>query len=207
MRKIISDSKKTIGLFILGSIILIALLCFLCYLFFLKSVDFSGQLKKMGVEFRESDKFILENKTKGNVGDLQITNLITKNEEIILRLEQTSSLSQEKALKRKSDYFQNLEALFLPSPSPYSEFITNQIECPKEFWPVIINDSVWQLYASDRFVYGVCSDDLTKFISLVKLKYCSQQKSLFKIEVFISYDKKHLIDEVKEIINSFRCIN
>ncbi len=164
-------------------------------------------LEKMGVEFRESEKFILESKAEEKVGGLQKTNFIAKNGETILRLEQIKPLSQNKAEKRKLDYFQNLEALFLPSSSPYSEFITNQIECPKEFWPSV-EDFVWQLYASNNLTYGVCAWDLIKFNSVLKFEYCSKEKALYEIEIFIPHNKdftSSLLFSAKEIIKSFKC--
>lgn len=190
-------------------LVLVALVIFglIYFLIFLKSWTFSDYFKKNSIEFKESEKFILESKIEEKIGELQKTNFVAKNGEMILYLEQIKSLSQNKAEKRKLDYFHNLKALFLPSASPYSEFITNQIECPKEFWPLIEN-SVWQLYASNNLTYGVCAYDLIKFNSILKLEYCSKEKALYKIEIFIPYDKNFaspLSVSAIDIVKSFQC--
>lgn len=191
---------------IIIALILAVLIIFgLIYYFnFFKPLTFSDYLKKMGIKFNESEKFVLESKIEGKVGDLQKTNFVVKNGEIILYLEQIKSLSQNKAEKRKFDYFQNLKALFLPSSSPYSEFITNQIECPREFWP-LIEDSIWQLYASNNLTYGACAWDLINFNSVLKLEYCSEEKTFYKIEIFTPYNNLLLLLRSRDIIKSFQC--
>lgn len=173
----------------------------------LKYPTFSGYLKEMGVELENSSNFILKDKTEEKNNDLTNTTLTAENGKTILRLERLKPLSQVAAERKKTDRFQILQALFLPFPSPYSEFVTNQTECPKEFWP-ITEDSVWQLYASERLTYGVCSWDLIKFNSVLKIEYCPEQKAFYQIEIFTPYDRNSSLETPsysKDVIDSFKC--
>ena len=199
-------NKIIIGIVILIAVFLSGALALRLY-FNVKPLIFPDYLKKMGVELKNSNDFILKDKAEEKNNDLINTTLIAENGKTILRLERLKPLSQDAAERKKVDRLQILQALFLPFPSPYSEFVTNQTECPEEFWP-ITEDSVWQLYASERLTYGVCSRDLIKFNSALKLEYCPKQKALYQIEIFTPYDKNSGLKAspyIKNIINSFQC--
>ncbi len=200
-------NKFIIGGIILFFALLAGWLTLQPYFNIFKTPVFSDYLKKMGVELKSSNGFILKDRVEEKNNDLIKTVLTAESRETILRLERLKPLSQEAAERKKVDRFQILQALFLPFPSPYSEFITNQTECPEEFWP-ITEDSVWQLYASERLTYGVCSWDLVKFNSVLRIEYCPKQKALYQIEIFIPYDKNFglaTLPYVEDIINSFQC--
>lgn len=104
-----------------------------------------------------------------------------------------------------NDKIYSLMALYEPSTSPYPEVITNIITCPDDFKPHQIQDSrgsVYKLFAGERFGYGICTNDLIKYQSLLGMFDCGG-KGVFEIKLF---DVKSA-DRIQGVMNSFACGN
>ncbi len=102
------------------------------------------------------------------------------------------------------------DSLFYTVPSPYPDVITQIIVCPDEFHP-IINETedkdrgliFYILYAGERFNYGVCSEDLIRYKSILAFIYCKDKEELYQVELFTPVDEFNQTSI--DMIESFRC--
>lgn len=99
-----------------------------------------------------------------------------------------------------------INTLYREIHSPYPGQISNKIGCSDEFTPIKFNNTpydYYQIYASDRLTYGVCSWDLVKYKSILYFYYCEDNKELFQLELFINTSKN--LEDYTDNLKKLRC--
>ena len=165
-------------------------------------------LNKFKVSWKGTENFIV------NVSLIQQTEnenkLMAINENKIIRLEILTKIDEKTA----EDYIRNkkyiTDSLFLSIAAPYPDFITNTLECPERFKPEVkqtkIDDfetTYYEIFATDRLIYGACAEDLIKYKAILTWIYCEKGKSLFQVELFMPKDE--FKEDYINFIKSFEC--
>ncbi len=129
-----------------------------------------------------------------------------KNENII-RINLFHNISPTKAMSKYSDIIFSIDSLYQNINSPYPGVITNKIVCPDSLKPIIKNSSnefkKYIVYASRRLTYGVCSEDLIKYKSLIYFDYCKPDFRMY--ELFVPLYEN--LDIYEKKLSTITCIN
>lgn len=81
-----------------------------------------------------------------------------------------------------------LDTMYRDVRSPYPGALSSRIGCADEFKPkknVYEPFDYYLIFASERFTYGVCSDDLIYYSSIMFFIFCEKGENFYQIEVFI----------------------
>lgn len=142
-----------------------------------------------------------------NLPNWQSYNVSSENGDSLEIISKDLKITIVKSVSENNSKFINdkkelLRLLFEPTTSPYPEFITNIVKCGDEFKPkkqVVKNGVIYNLYAGERFNYGVCSKDLVRYYSRYGIFDCGR-KGIFEVNLFSTDDLK-----IDKIIKSFKC--
>ncbi len=179
-----------LGLFILG----------LALFFIWNQKSLQIRLWLWGVSL-DTNKFKLTDFVREKDKTLQKDTLEAQNKEISIKVIKTVIVNHQKFI---DDRIYLLQSLFEPTTSPYPEVLTNVLECPLEFRPKkesFESGTIFQLYAGERFSFGVCSNDLVEYKSIYGIFDCGK-KGVFEISLF---GKKW--EDLQPIVKSFSCQN
>jgi hypothetical protein len=199
---------KTIG-FLLLSLVIIASAFFL-----INNLEYSNQgsaskeLNSIGLNSELLEDFTLEKKFFDETE--QSTKLLYHRNGEVLKISSLGSIDKASADIVLSGQIQTINALYANALSPYPGEISNEIMCPEKFMPELytkqidsLNYTYFTLFATDRFTYGACAEDLVKYKSILAWTYCSKKNTFYRFEFFIpieTFSKSHL-----DMITSFRC--
>ena len=157
-------------------------------------------LEIFGPDFRITEK----------TEDKNFTRFTATNGSAILKVGHARGIDVAKARQYIDEKRFGIESLYRSMPSPYPETITRTIECPDEFKPAFNmtesehQDSfIYVLYATERFTYGACSDDLIKYRAIFYLAYCREGNEIYNIELFMHPDES--VNKFVSMVQSFRC--
>ncbi len=170
--------------------------------------NLQSYLNKFKVSWKGTENFIVnvsltqqtENKNK----------LMAINKNKIIRLEILTNIDE----KTSEDYIRNkkyiTDSLFLNIATPYPDFITNTLECPERFKPEVkkikidaFETTYYEIFATNRLIYGACAEDLIKYKAILTWIYCEKGKSLFQVELFMPKDE--FKEDYTGFIKSFEC--
>ena len=176
------------------------------YLNFVDKTDTESEvLQRLGLE-----GFKVVEKKENNILGISFIRMTATNGSLTLKTEYAKGINTVRARQYIAEKRFGIESLYISIPSPYPDVITRTIECPEKFKPVfdITNqddqDSLYYiLYATERFTYGVCSDDLVKYRAIFYLVHCKQKSELYQIESFIAPEE--FADDLVDMLRSFKC--
>jgi len=137
--------------------------------------------------------FEITEKSRINRAGVDFTRFIANKGDTIMKGEYSTNIDETQARQYIDAERFGIESLYVSTPAPYSDVITRTMECPDEFKPVFNStnyenqDSYYYvLYANDRFVYGICSEDLVKYRAIYYLVYCKNNKDIYQMELFMN---------------------
>jgi hypothetical protein len=103
----------------------------------------------------------------------------------------------------------SINAIYGDALSPYPGEISDKIVCAEEFRPEFgevsreIDYSYFTLFATERFTYGACVEDLVKYRAVLAWAYCEEAKTLHRFEFFTPL--ADFSDESFDLATSFSC--
>ncbi len=168
----------------------------------------SKELNSIGLSSEAFEGFTVEKKLFDETE--QSTKLLYSRNEMVLKISSLDNIDKASAEIVLSDQIQTINALYADALSPYPGEISNEIMCPERFKPEFhtrqtpwLDYTYFTLFATDRFTYGACTEDLVKYKSILAWTYCSKKNTFYRFEFFIpieTFSKSHL-----DMITSFRC--
>ncbi len=109
--------------------------------------------------------------------------------EDIWQVKQYRNCAKEKAHKIVDDRKFFLLAMFKDQPSPYPGVLSNSIGCPKEFQPIVKEDTVavqlsFKLLATSNLIYGNCNPPDNYYYSTYLLFFCPAKNDFFEVKFY-----------------------
>lgn len=199
---------KSVGFLLLGLVIIASAFFLINNLEFSKQGSVDEELQSIGLYSEAFDGFTIEKKFFDETE--QSTKLLYRRDDVVLKISSLDDIGKASADILLSDEIQTINALYANALSPYPGEISDEIMCPEKFKPEFhtrqtpwLNYSYFTLFATDRFTYGACTEDLVKYKSILAWTYCSKKNTFYRFEFFIPieiFSKSHL-----DMITSFRC--
>lgn len=173
-----------------------------------KFTTLTDKLNSWGIKLAKSENYKIGNPKEVNRNTLSIS---AKSGENILKIEHLTDFSNNDKQSFIKNELLSIDSLFKEMPAPYPDMITQTIVCPEKYKPKIetkenekYKATYYEMYAGERFNYGVCSEDIISFYAIYSLIDIKNKLEVYQIEIFTpksaSQDKK---DELKNIIRSF----
>jgi len=167
----------------------------------LDALDVSMNLNK---QYKIKDYNNIKEKT------MEVKEIFAISDEDVLKIKTVHGLSEEKAIMYITTQRDLIDYLFSKQNVPYPGPLTNNLECPEEYFPKIEEEQdkdswrvFYYLYANDRLTFGGCSEDILSYNVAVAFVQCKEKSEIYQIEYFTP--KANPTFNYKEVVKSFKC--
>lgn len=134
---------------------------------------------------------------------------LLKQKDTRLRADTWTNIDQNEAASTIRNHIIRMDTLYEKSVSPYPGEVSNAISCDRQYRPKYSTEKnngrethVFVGYASERLVFGACSDDIITKRAAAVMFYCDSQKRLYKFELF--FPVKNSIEEFNKETNRLK---
>lgn len=164
------------------------------------------------IEFGMERSFSVIKDVKYPVKEKTLHSIIAQDRNTRIEIEITRPLSQKEAVNYIESKYIIIKSLYQPQIIPYSGKITHTAECPEKNKPkelmikvMGIPTKVILAKATERYVLGVCEDDLIKQEAAFAMWYNPDKKILYQMTIFQSAQSFRQ-DNVLSILKSLKNI-
>ncbi|MEK6916200.1 MAG: hypothetical protein AABW92_00495 [Nanoarchaeota archaeon] len=183
----------------LNKIYLIVISCFILIILSIYLIYSTPKKIELGITSDYFQDFKLQDMSRDN--DIFNFNIPNKEEYLKIKILRDITFNQSKNYVSDKLFF--VRSLYREINSPYPGQLSNKIACAEEFHPIEVEYSpfnYYTLYANNRFVYGVCTNDEIAYKSILYYHYCEEDKELYQLELFFGLDKNvsYYEDKLKE---------
>ena len=197
---------------ILISIILIAVVLFALFIFFAKTphkkvMSSKELLQEIGLSSPKLQGFTVEKYFYDE--EEKAAKAVLKSPQATIRIEAINDIDKTSAGILLDDKILTIHALYGAALSPYPGEISNKIICKEKFKPHFntkqteFNYSYFTLFATDRFTYGACSEDLIKYKAVLAWAYCGEKNIFYQFELFSPVET--FLEPYQDLATSFIC--
>jgi hypothetical protein len=179
--------------------VFITLIGFFLY-FFTQENKLFLQFLKWNVTFSQKG-FAMKSFSKSSEGEALSRETLTAQSNSDTLFITRSKVSNNKKMVEDKRFI--LKAQYEPVTADYPGIITNIISCPADFKPkeeTVSNGFIFNLYAGQRYNYGICSKDLITYNSSYGIFDCGT-KGIFEVMDFT----KGSFEKATQVVKSFSC--
>jgi len=147
--------------------------------------------------------------------DNNIYRALLSNNNDYIRIEVKSAVQERLAEENIQGEIVRMKALFENALSPYPGELSNEIQCSKEFKPVLKTETInntqvsyFTGFLNQRMVFGSCVKDQAIYKGILTLFYCPAKKQLFQLEIIAPADSFNKAPEkYQQMLESVSCTN
>ena len=200
--------KKQWLTFIIAILVIIIVLLLVFKFPIEKEVTTEEVLQAVGLSSQELKGFIVDKYfyDQQNVA----TKITLQQNRSVLRIKAVEGIDKKSARVLVDNEITTINALYGAALSPYPGQISNEIVCDERFMPKFstkqigsLNYSYFSLFATERFTYGACSEDLISYNAILAWTYCNQKNAFYQFEFFSP--EENFSESNLNLITSFKC--
>jgi arylsulfatase A-like enzyme len=147
---------------------------------------------KLEIHLDEAEKFVVNEDVLREGRDNTFWTILAQHDETYIKLEIIKNVDDKTARQLVEERKYAILSLYEHIPSAYPGMITNTVESPDEFKPVIMplniqgmSIPVYLLYSTSRFTYGATTKDLIKYRGALIFINRPDSRILLRMDVFI----------------------
>ena len=148
-------------------------------------------LNQYGIKLKTGGEFYVFKDLIYPVKDKTFHSIMAQNKETRIELEITKPISQSESTTYIESKYIIINSLYQPQIIPYTGKISNTAACPERNKPKQLSvkiagfpTKVILANANERYVLGVCEDDLIKQVGVFAVWYNPAKKILYQIIIF-----------------------
>lgn len=174
------------------------------------SPTIASKLDGGGIYVPEGDQFLFASEQRLQDGGLTITTFSGHRDEDRVEIQRIVGFDKSEAEEYVRMRRSMVDSLFADSFSPYPGPISEAVRCSAEYLPKIQEAQVggmtritYAMYATERFTYGACADDLAPYLASLSYVYCPEKNGLYEVKYFTPRDAP--AEDLKAFANSLAC--
>ncbi len=161
-----------------------------------RTAELSKKLHEWKVSIGSVNQFKIKNQNHRVYNNIIHDELLAKVDEEILKVKKITGLNPSQMKNHITEQKRKIELFYSSKASPYFDFVSRKTKCAKKFIPKTyeIDDSNHKmirmsLYATNRLIYGVCSEDIAAYRSIAIYIYCKKNQTVFSVNYYIPISK------------------
>jgi len=170
----------------------------------------TNSLSDLGVKLDINQQFIVLKQSVIENGEHNITKIRATDNYDTIKILIIDNLNESEAQNYVNNEIDLINSLFTPYNNPYPGPVSKILNCSQRYFPSTSGDTIKDyqrenvyLYANNRFVFGVCTNNSIKYTTRILYIYCKEKKQLYRIDYFTP--KNNPTKNYNEIIDSFEC--
>lgn len=152
------------------------------------------------------DNYSITSEESRKVSNVKIDELTLTEGEREIRIKILSDGGEAFAKNYLEDRRNEIISMYTNTPSPYDAVPEREVNCPEDLKPTIdeenrsgINYTYYNLYADERKIIGVCSEDKIHYSVEKVAVYCPEQDKVLEASIYQPQEADNPVSPIKDI--------